>query len=205
MNTVINNSLKSSMSYQEYRDLVKSLTLEKSTTGNQKSDDLINYTKLNERRMKRWDKSLKVSEEFQTKIQEFDIPVTWLIITESWCGDAAHVLPALNKIAELNSNIKIKVVLRDENPELMDMFLTNGGRSVPKLIMIDNKSGEVINTYGPRPSEAASYVSRFKAKYGELTPDFKEDLQHWYNNNKGQNVIEDIIEMLRHLEPNVCL
>ena len=204
MNAIINNSLKRSMSYQEYRDLIKKLTLENATTGNQQSEDLINYTKLNDRRMRRWDKSLKVTEEIKAKIQEFKTPITWLVISESWCGDAAHVIPALNIIAELNPNIKIRIVLRDENPQLMDMFLTDGARAIAKVIMIDDETGTVLNTYGPRPSEATSYVNRFKARNGALTADFKEDLQHWYNKNKGQNVIEDITEILAHLEPNVC-
>ncbi len=110
-----------------------------------------------------------------------------MVIAESWCGDAAHVLPALNKIAELNTHITYKVVLRDDNLELMDAFLTKGARSIPKLILIDNETSEVLNTYGPRPSEATTYVQRFIAKNGKLTPEFKEDLQHWYNNDKGQN------------------
>lgn len=204
MNKVINNSLKRSMSYQEYRDLVKKLTLENSTTGNQKTDDLINYTKLNDRRMKRWDKTVKVSEESRKRIHDFTHHITWLVIVESWCGDAAHVLPALNKIAELNDFIDMKVVLRDENPELMDAFLTNGNKAIPKVIMIDTETHDIIDTYGPRPSEATSYVKRFKAMHGTLTADFKEDLQHWYNGNKGQNVIEDITEIICRLEPSVC-
>ena len=69
--------------------------------------------------------------------------------------------------------------------------------------MIDNKTGEVLNTYGPRPSEATSYVNRFIAKNVSLTPEFKEDLQHWYNKDKGQNVINDVIEILCQLEP-IC-
>jgi len=150
--------------------------------------------------MRRWDKTIKVAEETQQRIAKFNQKMTWLIITESWCGDAAHVMPALNKIAELNPNIEIKVVLRDENLELIDMFLTNGGRAIAKVIMIDDETGEVVNTYGPRPSEATSYVSRFKAKHGALTPEFKEDLQHWYNKDKGQNVISDVTELLSELE-----
>jgi len=124
-----------------------------------------------------------------------------LIITESWCGDAAHVMPALNKLAELNPNIEIKVVLRDENLDLIDMFLTNGGRAIAKMIMIDNETGEVANTYGPRPTEATNLVNKFKAEHGALTPEFKEDLQHWYNKDKGQNVINDVTELLAELEP----
>jgi len=204
MKSLIESSLKRAISYKSYRELIKDLVDKNSTTGYEKTEDLVNYTKLNDRRMKRWDKTIKVSEEFRKKIAEFRHPTTWLVITEGWCGDAAHVLPAINKVAELNDHINLKVVLRDENPELMDAFLTNGARSIPKVIMIDDTSGSVLNTYGPRPSEATLYVNRFKAKYGKLTPEFKEDLQHWYNKDKGQNVIKDIAEMLCKLEPSVC-
>ena len=193
MNALIQSSLERGLSYQSYRELMKRLVA-----------DRVQYTLLNHRRMKRWDKTIKVAKSLQKKIAEFNHPTTWLVISESWCGDAAHVLPAINKIAELNDNIDVKVVLRDENPELMDAFLTNGAQSVPKVIIIDNETNAVLNTYGPRPSEATSYVNRFKAKYGKLTPEFKEDLQHWYNKDKGQNVLTDVTEMLCRLEPSVC-
>jgi hypothetical protein len=122
--------------------------------------------------------------------------VTWLVLTESWCGDAAHVIPVINKIAELSDHIDLKLVYRDENEALMNAFLTNGSRSIPKLIMIDSHSGEVLDTFGPRPSEATQLVLDYKAKHGVLTPEFKEELQHWYNTDKGQNTIEDLIQLL---------
>ncbi|CAH8284621.1 thiol-disulfide isomerase/thioredoxin [Mariniflexile fucanivorans] len=204
MKSIVSKSLKNGMTYLAYRTLVKQLSEQNSTTGNEKTEDLATFTKLNDKRMNRWDKTLKVSDAAQKKINEFETKVTWLVITESWCGDAAHVLPVLNKIAELNSYIDLKIVLRDENLELMDAFLTNGSLSVPKLIMVENETGNVVNTYGPRPSEATSLVNRYKAKYGVLTPDFKEDLQHWYNNNKGQNIIDDVTDMLYELQSNFC-
>lgn len=205
MNTTIKSSLLRSMSYQSYRDLVKQLAEDNSNTGIEKTEILANYTKLNDKRMKRWDKTIKISDVAKNRIAQFEHNITWLVITESWCGDAAHVVPALNKVAELNTNINFRVVLRDVNPELMDAFLTHGNKAIPKVIMIDNETGEVLNTYGPRPTEATNYVKRFKAKHGALTPEFKEDLQHWYNNDKGQNVIEDVTLMLCKLEPSVCL
>lgn len=204
MDSIIKNSLEHSMTYGEYRDLMKQLVGEGSTTGQKKLEELIEFTKVNESRMKRWDKTIKISEELKDKIMAVQEKVTWLVITESWCGDAAHVVPAINKVAELNDNIDLKLVLRDENLELMDAFLTDGGRSIPKLIMLDNATGEVLNTFGPRPTEATNYVTRFKAKYGAITPEFKEDLQHWYNKDKGQNVITDLTEMLNKLESKVC-
>ena len=203
MNPIIKQSIERSISYQDYRTLVKQLVEGNSNSGLEKTETLASYTLLNDKRMKRWDKTIKISAESQKRISEFNQNITWLIITESWCGDAAHVLPVLNKIAELNPNINVKIVLRDDNLELMDMFLTNGGRAIAKVIMIDNETGEVVNTYGPRPSEATSYVNRFKAKHGTLTPEFKEDLQHWYNKDKGQNIIEDVVEILCELQP-IC-
>ncbi|GAA4949888.1 thioredoxin family protein [Algibacter agarivorans] len=204
MNPIIKKSIERSISYQDYRDLVNQLTEANSNTGLEKTEDLANYTKLNDKRMKRWDKTIKVSEATQQRISNFNLNISWLVIAESWCGDAAHVIPVLNKIAELNTNINLRLVLRDENPELMDAFLTNGNKAIPKVIIVDNETGNVLNTYGPRPSEAANYVKRFKAKYGMLTPEFKEDLQHWYNKDKGQNVINDVTEILCKLEPVIC-
>ncbi|AXP80277.1 hypothetical protein CJ739_1186 [Mariniflexile rhizosphaerae] len=204
MKSIIAQSINRGISYQAYRELVKQLVEQKTTTGKDKTRVLAHYTKLNDKRMNRWDKTLKIPKVAQQKISGFEQPITWLVIVESWCGDGAHVLPVLNKMTELNNLINLKIVLRDENPELMDLFLTNKSRSIPKLIMIDTKTGDVLNSYGPRPSEATSLVSRYIAKYGILTPEFKEDLQHWYNNDKGQNVIDDVTNMLCELRPNVC-
>ena len=192
----ITDSLRKSTSYQEYRDLVRQLALDKATTGEAQTDALINYTMLNDRRMKRWDKTVKVSETVKEKISDFNKEVTWLVLTESWCGDAAHLIPVMNKLAALNDKIDFRVVLRDENEALMDQFLTNGGKSIPKLIMLDNATGEVIDTFGPRPTAATKLVDDYKAEYGKLTPEFKEDLQQWYNKDKGQSAIEDLVVLM---------
>jgi thiol-disulfide isomerase/thioredoxin len=205
MNDIIKESLNKSQSYQDYRDMVKHLVENNSTTGNDKSEAMINYTMLNDRRMKRWDKTVKVSEEIEKRIAKFNEKITWLVLTESWCGDAAHLMPVMNKIAELNENIDFKVILRDENDELMNQFLTNGSKSIPKLIVLDDETGDVLNSYGPRPNEATKMVSDYKNDYGKLTPEFKEDLQRWYNKDKGQSTLKDLTAMLSELEPSFSL
>ena len=167
VNTIISESLKKAISYKDYRDLVSHLVEEESTSGNEKTDALVNYTMLNDRRMKRWDKTVKLSDEAKTKIEAFNKNVTWLVLTESWCGDAAHVMPVINKVAELNDNIDYKVVMRDENDELMNQFLTNGGRAIPKLIAIDNITNEVVNIFGPRPTVATNMVNAYKETHGK--------------------------------------
>ena len=193
---IINSSLSNGISYIEYRDLVKTLVENNSTTGPDKSEAMVNYTMLNDRRMKRWDKTVKVPDEVKNRLSDFSGDVTWLVITESWCGDAAHVVPAINKIAELHDGIDLKLVLRDENDALMNQFLTNGGKAIPKLIMIDDTTGQVTDTFGPRPSVATKLVNDYKAIHGKLTDEFKEDLQRWYNQDKGQAAIEDLLQLL---------
>lgn len=193
---VIEESLKKSLSYQDYRTLLSRLVEENATTGTNQSEALINYTALNDRRMKRWDKTVKISDEDIDAIKNATVNQTWIVLTESWCGDAAHVIPVINKVAELNSGINLQLVLRDENEQLMDLFLTNGGKSIPKLIQFDNTTKTVLNSYGPRPTEATKLVNDFKKKNGTLTAEFKEDLQRWYNKDKGQNVINDLLELI---------
>ena len=196
MKKIIENSLEKAISYSEYRVLVKNLLEEGKSTGPNQSDDLLNYSLLNDKRMKRLDKTIKISEATTAKLKEVKEPQTWLVLTEGWCGDAAQNLPVINKIAEENANIQLKVVLRDENLELMDEFLTNGGRSIPKLIAL-NENNEVIDTWGPRPVIATKMVADYKAKHGSLDADFKKDLQVWYNKNKGENVQENLVSFLK--------
>lgn len=190
-------SLKHAMSYDNYRKLVSDLVAQNSTTGSEKTEALANYTLLNDRRMKRWDKTVKISEEAKRTIENFDKKITWLVLTESWCGDASHIMPVIQKVAMLNKNINYKVVLRDENEELMQQFLTNGGKAIPKLIMIDEAQNRVVSTFGPRPSVATKMVAAFKALHGKLTPEFKEDLQRWYNKDKGQSTLIDLLTLLQ--------
>jgi hypothetical protein len=197
INDIISKSLKKGMSYSDYRNLVSNLVEEKSTTGNEKTEVLANYTQLNDRRMKRWDKTVKISEAIKRKVADFNKKVTWLVISESWCGDAAHIMPVINKVTEGNDNIDYKVVLRDENVALMNQFLTNGGQSIPKLIIIDNETNEVLNTFGPRPTVVTDMVNDYKTEHGQLTPEFKEDLQRWYNKDKGQSTVKDLVALLK--------
>ena len=197
INQIIEGSLKNSLSYKEYRKLVEDLVIQNSTTGFEKTEALAEYTKLNNRRMKRWDKTLKISEDSKNVISHNHKKTTWLVLTESWCGDAAHVIPVINKAAELDDNINLRLVLRDENKDLMGAFLTKGARAIPKLIAIDEETGQVVKTFGPRPSEAAKLVDEYKLEHGSLTPEFKQDLQIWYNKDKGQTTISDLEKLLK--------
>lgn len=196
MKDIIQESLKNTYTYLEYKNLVKNLLAEGKSTGPNQSQALTNYSLLNDKRMKRLDKTIKLTETTQLEIAKVTQPQTWLVITEGWCGDAAQNLPVIEKMASLNSNIELKLVLRDENLDLMDLFLTNGGRSIPKLIILD-KDVNVMNTWGPRPKVATKMVADYKAEHGALDTAFKQDLQVWYNKDKGQSTQNDFVGMIQ--------
>lgn len=196
LNTLVETAAKNAYTYDEYREMMSRLLAQGKVTGEEQSEALLAYAKLNERRMQRWEKTLKITEEDQKRMKSFSGDMLWLVISESWCGDAAHNLPVMKKLADLNPAINLKVVLRDENLTLMDEFLTNGGRSIPKLIMFDAKAKKVLGSWGPRPEEATRLVLDYKEKHGKIDEQIKEDLQRWYNKDKGQALIAEILNML---------
>ena len=149
--------------------------------------------------MKRLDKQTRLEEETLTKTQKINRDFTWLVLTEGWCGDAAQTLPVINKIAETNKKIDLKVVLRDENEELMNQFLTNGNKSIPKLIVVDKASNEVVGSWGPRSEKASKMVSDYKEKHGKVDAKLKTDLQNWYNQDKGKNIEFEMVELIDEL------
>ena len=193
---LIEESLQDSYTYQQYEDLMEELISEGKSTSFEKDESLTEYSKLNLRRMKRWDKTLKISAEVEARIKACESKLLWLVISEGWCGDAAHSLPVMHKMAALNPNIEMKVVLRDQHESLMNQFLTNGGKSIPKLVIYNLSTKEVVADWGPRPVIAAKMVEDYKEKYGKLDIEFREQLQLWYNKDKGQNTAEEISLLL---------
>ncbi len=190
---LVQESLSNAMTYADYRTLVAQLAKEGKSSGPEQTEDVINFTQLNHKRMKRWDKTLKFSSGSVDTISAFDKSVIWLVLTESWCGDAAIALPVMNKIAELNPNIRFRVLLRDGNSELMDRFLTKGTKSIPKLIVVDQGTKSVVAEWGSRSKNATDLVEAYKKEHGGLTPGFKQDLQMWYNKDRGQSILEDLL------------
>jgi thiol-disulfide isomerase/thioredoxin len=197
MKNIIKESLIHTLSYNEFRNLVTKKVAQNSSTGNEQSEDLSNYTKLNDRRMARLDKKINLTNESINFLKDFDENLIFLVLMESWCGDGAQTLPIINKIAESSTNIELKIALRDSNDELMQLFLTNGGKSIPKLIILEKETLNVLSDWGPRPSVATKIVNDYKKDHGALDAEFKKNLQVWYNKDKGVNTQFDIINLLK--------
>jgi len=193
---LVQEGITKGMDFSQYREMVHGYALHGKTTGEMQSEPRINFTQLNDRRMGRWDKTFKLPEEAFQKLSKLDRELIFLAITESWCGDAAASLSVVNKIAEASPKISLKMVLRDENPELMGAFLTNGTQSIPKVIVLDKDNKEIVGEWGPRPHGAAQMVEACKKEHGKLTDACKQELQVWYNKDKGEEILTEILQLL---------
>lgn len=187
--------IEKSKTYAEYIKLIDDLLLEGKTTGPNQSEAMFNYGKLNRQRMHRLEKTVVLNESLREKASKIERKQIWLIITEGWCGDAAQNIPIIEKIAAESDLIETRYVLRDENLTLMDAYLTNNARSIPKLIALDAETLEELGTWGPRPQAAMDYFYEMRES-GLEKPLMMENLQRWYNADKNQTIQDEFAWLL---------
>ncbi len=190
--------INKALDYKSYKELIEGLLKEGKSTGPNQSAELLQYSELNLHRMNRVEKTTTLIEDLSTKLNLIKQPQIWLILAEGWCGDAAQTIPIFHLIEKQFPQIKIKLLLRDENVELMDLFLTNGSRSIPKVLMLDASSLNLLAQWGPRPSEATALINNLKAEKLEMM-EIKEKLHAWYAKNRGVAVQSEIIDILATL------
>ncbi len=199
MKNIITSSLEKSLTYAAYRSFVTD-ALTNNPDALAINSDYLPYAQLNETRLKRLDKTMKVDETMAQQLKQLKNNYLWLVISESWCGDAAQCLPVMDKLAEVTEAIDLKVVFRDQNLELMDLFLTNGGRSIPKLLILDRDTLEVLADWGPRPAGAQQFIVDYKAAHGSIDEEGKTGLQLWYTKDKGQEIKTELLNLMIGLD-----
>jgi len=160
-------------------------------------DSRLKYLKLNHQRCRRIQKTYTVSEPLQRLIQQIDVHQLWVVITEIWCGDSAQIVPYIARMVELNPNIELKIIFREENPDVMDRYLTDGKRSIPKVIGFDDEGNELFQ-WGPRPVVLQKIFNSLKA---QNTPggEIQKHIHLWYA-RQGMDAIEsDFKQIFRNL------
>ncbi len=196
---VIKSSLQRAMSFNEYIELIEKLHTEEKATSFQDKPDFYEYSKMSLRRMTRIYKKHEVEENLLAAVKEISEPQTWLIITESWCGDAGQTVPILVKVADSNPLITCKIVLRDSEEDLMQFYLTDGGKSIPKLAILDEEINE-LGVWGPRPAPAQKMVIDNKNLPTPLPySEFNVLIQKWYNTDKGLTTSKELTEVIRNI------
>jgi hypothetical protein len=189
------NYVEKSMTFAEHLKLIDDLLLEGKTTGEIQSGAMFGYGKLNRQRMKRLEKTVELNDSLKEKARSVKANWIWLILTEGWCGDAAQNIPIIEKIAAENPNIETRYLLRDENLELMDKYLTFIARSIPKLICLDAETLEEIGTWGPRPQAAIDYFFEMKQQ-GLEKSQMMENMQRWYLQDGEQSIQTEFENLL---------
>ncbi len=195
---LIKSKLNQSISYSEYfENFKKKAEANDLSILSETEKEHFDYIKLNFQRSNRIHKTYKPSEELKNVISKISNEQLWVIITEEWCGDSAQTIPYIYEISKLNMLIDLKIFKRDSNLDLMDLYLTNGTRSIPKLIAFD-KNGKELFLWGPRPNEAQTLISKLKSN-GKTKDEFIEQLHLWYYKDRGKSLENEIIELLANV------
>ena len=189
------NYWEQGMNYAEYRIMIADLHARGLTTGTNQSPEMLEYSRLNEHRMDRVEKRFVLQEDLHNRLENLSGPKYWLVLSEAWCGDAAQNLPALFQVSEHSGGkITLRILLRDEHPELMEQWLTKGGKSIPKLIQL-NEHFEVTGSWGPRPAEAQRMVNEARAA-GEDHHIYAERIHKWYAHNNSADLQVELCALL---------
>ncbi len=190
--------LNDGLGYKGYRELVDAKLAAGKTTGSDDSEAMLHYSKMNVQRMSRLDKTVILKEELLETLKKVEGQYKLLVITEGWCGDAAQIVPLFNKIAEAASaHFELRFVLRDEHLELIDAHLTNGGRAIPVLLIL-NEEGEVMHQWGPRPALLKPLMDDWKKETDDMFL-IAEKLHGWYAKDKTHTTQRELLSLFGQL------
>jgi hypothetical protein len=192
--------LANAYSYASYRQHIDALLAQGNTTGPQQSEELTAYTTLNVQRMSRLDKTIKLRPELVAAASGLHQNYSWLIIAEGWCGDAAQIVPVIEAVAQDSAgHLRTAYLLRDDNLDLTDQYLTNGSRSIPKLVVLRADTLTEVTHWGPRPAEAQALINKLKAE-GMAHDDFIREVHAWYAHDRTQAIQDELLSLLQQLD-----
>lgn len=183
--------------WEAYKNLVEALLNEGKTTGTEQSPELLAYAKLNLHRMQRIEKTFKLGIDLSDVLTNLDkSAIHVLVITEGWCGDAAQSVPVIAELERIfPEKFSMRCILRDSDTALIDQFLTNGGRSIPVFIFLD-ENFDLLGHWGPRPKVIQSLFQEMKAAqlpFEELS----EKLHAWYAKDKTSSLQSELVEKIK--------
>lgn len=190
---------KEALDYPSYRKLVDELLAKGETTGPDNSEAMLHYTKMNVQRMNRVEKTTALTADLLATIADVKGKYRLLVITEGWCGDAAQIVPVIHKIVSAApEKFELKLTLRDKNLPLIDAHLTNGGRAIPVLLILDEAGNLVLPKWGPRPAVLQNLMGEWKIA-GTVMPELAEKLHGWYAKDKTVTTQQELNELLSQL------
>jgi hypothetical protein len=116
-----------------------------------------------------------------------------LAIVEDWCGDASNTVPVLARLGDEASCLEMRLIERDQHPNVMDRYLTNGTRSIPIVIVLDEELQETGH-WGPRPAELQAWVMENKDAMPK--DERHKQVRRWYAKDKGVTTLNEVLALL---------
>lgn len=188
-------------SYEEYREYwttQREQPLDDADAEDRRMHHYLNYN---------WDRQATVhdayvpSDELRRAVNAIEEPQLWMVLTEAWCGDSAFLLPVIAEAASLSDDVTLRILLRDDNLDVMDQYLTDGSRSIPKLVAF-SEGGDELFTWGPRPAEAAQRFAELREQYDDKKKAIA-DLLEYYKEGGWREADTELAEMLQVSVPVV--
>ncbi|MDR1876894.1 MAG: thioredoxin family protein [Flavobacteriaceae bacterium] len=183
--------------YVEYKEVIRRQAKDGKDSPDEAVQETSGHIHLNISRMSRNDKTLVLEDLILSELKKLKRKINLLIISEGWCGDAAQSVPVVNKLAENSDKLEMKIIFRDENENLINHYLTNGGKAIPIIILLDAENFSEIAHWGPRPKPLLPLIQKYKENPETYTHDnFVVDLQNFYNLDKGHAVAEELVNII---------
>ncbi len=184
------------LKYEDYFSLLKSKSeLDDFSAYPEDEHEHLSLAKINFQRVNRIHKTFSAGNELKDVLEKIKEPQIWIVISEDWCGDSAQIVPIISEIAKLNELINLQIMYRDKNLDIIDLYLTNGTRSIPKFIAFDINGNELFQ-WGPRPKAAVELITKLKAE-GKTKEEFLEELHLWYGRNRGVEIQKELTDLIK--------
>lgn len=184
------------MDFDESLQEMERFVRENVAVSSKQTTDDQHLIKLNFQRMKRVYKTTVINNKLMELASNLRQSLIWMVITDPRCGDSAQSIPVMQRIAELTSKIKLKIILRDEHPEIMDAFLTGDARAIPKFICLDSETLKVLGTWGPRPKPLQEILMKHKENPVMSKSEFSEKIQRKYLEDRTRTIQKEFLELL---------
>lgn len=186
------------LSYDEYRDYWRE---QKAVSPDGKDPDerkMIHYLNYNWERQGHVHNNYGLSEGLRAAIASIAEPQRWMVLTEPWCGDSAFLLPVIAEASALNEDVTLRILLRDDNLDVMDQYLTDGSRSIPKLVAF-GPNGEERFTWGPRPASAHQHFEELCGQYDDKHEMIAAFIEH-YEDGGWREADSELVAAIRASE-----
>lgn len=189
--------LDRSISWEEYYAIAKSYVESDEKPELYRNEKMLRYTSENIGRMDHILQTINIESKLYNILSAVNTDLIWLVLSEPWCGDASQVVPVLYTIASCSDHISFRILQSDAHPEVLSAYLTDGSRSIPKLICLKADTLEELGTWGPRPQNLQKIV-RENINDPSLSFGAKVRMIHaWYAEDKTASIQDEFIDLVR--------